>query len=104
MEFQPEKRDLTRLRPSEVGTASVIIGSAAADAERTLLVLLSDDGPARYPKAIGIAILLPEPIDALHRRSVGAVIARDAEGELACGSACAPSRGRPLPASARRLA
>ncbi|MGY3608786.1 MULTISPECIES: hydrogenase accessory protein [unclassified Bradyrhizobium] len=82
MEFQPEKRDLTRLRPSEVGTASVAIGSAAADAEGTVAVLLSDGGSARRPKAIGIPILLPEPVDTLHGRLVGAVIARDAEGEL----------------------
>ncbi|MBO4227486.1 hypothetical protein [Bradyrhizobium neotropicale] len=106
MEFQPEKRDLTRLRPSELGTANVAMGSAAADAEGTVVVvLLSDGSSAPCPQVIGSPILLPEPIETLHGRLVGALIVRDAEGELDLRFGVRVQlRRRPLPASARRLA
>ncbi|MCA1455811.1 hydrogenase accessory protein [Bradyrhizobium sp. BRP22] len=99
MEFQPEKRDLTRLRPSELGTANAAIGLAAADAQgRLVVVLLSDGSSAPCPQAIGSPILLPELIETLHGRLVGAVIVRDAEGELdrRFGVSVQPRR-RPFP-------
>ncbi|MGY3621677.1 hydrogenase accessory protein [Bradyrhizobium sp. USDA 10063] len=76
MDFQLGKHDLTRL-PPEVVPANVDAGAVGAVA-----VPSSTGDTARWAQRIDVAISLPELIDRFQRCLVGAVTARESEGEL----------------------
>ncbi|KRR02258.1 hydrogenase accessory protein [Bradyrhizobium jicamae] len=82
MEFQQGKHDLARRGLPEVDAASVDEFLATADTGGATAALLSAGDPVRWPEAIDVAVVLPELIDVFQGRLVGAVIAREAEGEL----------------------
>jgi hydrogenase-1 operon protein HyaE len=55
----------------------------AAAADRSLAVLLFAGDPVRWPESADVAVVLPELIEAFQGRLQGAVIARQAEPDLA---------------------
>ncbi|MGQ0682330.1 hydrogenase accessory protein [Bradyrhizobium sp.] len=82
MEFQEGKHNLVRRGLPEVDVDNVDAFIARAGNAGAVAVLLSAGDPARWPEAIDVAVVLPELIDAFGGRLRGAVIAREAEGEL----------------------
>lgn len=82
MEFQQGRRELPRHGLPEVDVGNVDAFLAAADDAGAVAALLSAGDPVRWPEAIDVAVVLPELIEAFQGRLSGAVIARQAEGEL----------------------
>ncbi len=82
MEFQMEKRNLTRHGLPEVDAATVDQFLGSVDEARAIAVLLSAGDPGRFPEAIDVAVVLPELIEAFQGRLRGAIIARSDESAL----------------------
>ncbi|MGJ4930401.1 hydrogenase accessory protein [Bradyrhizobium sp. HKCCYLS2038] len=79
------QRDPARRRNGLPEVDATTVDGFLDDAHRagTIAVLLSAGDPVRFPEALDVAIVLPELITAFQGRLRGAVIARDAEAELA---------------------